>query len=75
MFFELHDVDKDDYLNRDELLQFSESMLWIFRDSPDDDEGRPLNAVSSFLRNAVDYSEVKEAEGSPEKYLSLASLR
>ncbi|KAI8142368.1 rab-GTPase-TBC domain-containing protein [Fennellomyces sp. T-0311] len=74
LFFELHDVDKDDYLNRDELLQFSESLLWIFRDTPDDDEGQHLNAVSSFLRNAFEYSEVKE-EGSQEKFLSLASLR
>ncbi|KAI9491137.1 rab-GTPase-TBC domain-containing protein [Zychaea mexicana] len=74
LFFELHDVDKDDYLNRDELLQFSETLLWVFRDQPDDDEGQHLHAVSTFLRNAFEYSEVKE-EGSQEKFLSLASLR
>ncbi|KAI9244300.1 rab-GTPase-TBC domain-containing protein [Phascolomyces articulosus] len=74
LFFELHDVDKDDYLNRDELLQFSETLLWIFRDTPDQDDGNHLNAVSTFLRNAFEYSEVKE-EGSQEKFLSLASLR
>ncbi|KAI7850156.1 rab-GTPase-TBC domain-containing protein [Circinella umbellata] len=74
LFFELHDVDKDDYLNRDELLQFSETLLWVFRDTADDDDGQHLGAVSSFLRNAFEYSEVKE-EGSEEKFLSLASLR
>ena len=67
-------MDKDDYLNRDELLQFSETLLWIFRDTSDDDDGQHLSAVSSFLRNAFEYSEVKE-EGSEEKFLSLASLR
>ena len=68
-------MDKDDYLNRDELLQFSETLLLIFRDTfDDDDDGQHLSAVSSFLRNAFEYSEVKE-EGSEEKFLSLASLR
>lgn len=69
MFFDLHDTDKDGYLNRDELLEFSESLLWIFRDKPDE----YLNAVSTFLRNAFEYSETKE--DSQDKFLSMASLR
>lgn len=69
LFFDLHDTDKDGYLNRDELLEFSESLLWIFRDKPDE----YLNAVSTFLRNAFEYSETKE--DSQDKFLSMASLR
>ncbi|KAI7876665.1 TBC-domain-containing protein [Lichtheimia hyalospora FSU 10163] len=69
LFFDLHDTDKDGYLNRDELLEFSESLLWIFRDMTDEH----LNSVSTFLRNAFEYSETKE--DSQDKFLSMASLR
>ncbi|KAI9311928.1 rab-GTPase-TBC domain-containing protein [Dichotomocladium elegans] len=72
LFFDLHDIDKDRYLNRDELLQFSETLLWIFRVMSDEH----LNAVSAFLRNAFEYAETKEDNPADEdKYVSLASLR
>ncbi|KAF7727879.1 hypothetical protein EC973_006878 [Apophysomyces ossiformis] len=70
LFFELHDVDQDGYLSKDELLQFSETLLWIFRNMQDETY---LNSVSAFLRQAFEYSEATEEE--KEKRLSLASLR
>ncbi|KAI9470070.1 MAG: rab-GTPase-TBC domain-containing protein [Benjaminiella poitrasii] len=69
LFFDLHDMDKDGYLNKDEIVQFSETLLWIFRNYTQDEDY--LNAVSTFLRNAFEYSETRNDE----PYLSLASLR
>ncbi|KAI9321860.1 rab-GTPase-TBC domain-containing protein [Dichotomocladium elegans] len=71
LFVELHDLDEDGYFNRDELLQFSESLLWILRDKHDD-EGY-LDSVSTFLREAFLYSETRADPH--ESYLSIASLR
>ncbi|CEP07863.1 hypothetical protein [Parasitella parasitica] len=68
LFFDLHDIDKDEYLNKDEVVQFSETLLWIFRNTQD---GNHLNAVSTFLHNAFEYAESRGED----KYLSLASLR
>ncbi|KAI9249878.1 rab-GTPase-TBC domain-containing protein [Sporodiniella umbellata] len=68
LFFKLHDVDKDGYLDNDEILQLSETLLWIFRHTNDEEH---LNSVSTFLQNAFEYSEAKNNN----KYLSLASLR
>lgn len=68
LFFKLHDVDEDGYLDKDEIVQLSETLLWIFRRTNDEEH---LNSVSTFLQNAFEYSETKEDN----KYLSLASLR
>ncbi|KAI7892057.1 rab-GTPase-TBC domain-containing protein [Mucor mucedo] len=68
LFFQLHDVDKDDYLNREEILQLSETLLWIFRNTSDEEH---LNSVSTFIHHAFEYSE-KRGE---DQFLSLASLR
>ncbi|GAN11449.1 TBC-domain-containing protein [Mucor ambiguus] len=68
LFFDLHDMDKDEHLNKDEVVQLSETLLWIFRNTQDEDH---LNAVSTFLHNAFEYSETK----GDDQYLSLASLR
>ncbi|KAI8637470.1 rab-GTPase-TBC domain-containing protein [Parasitella parasitica] len=68
LFFDLHDVDKDECLNKDEVVQFSETLLWIFRNTQDEHH---LNAVSTFLHNAFEYAESR----GDDKYLSLASLR
>jgi hypothetical protein len=68
LFFDLHDADHDEYLNKDEIVQLSETLLWIFR--KDQDEGH-LNAVSTFLHNAFEYSESRNNE----PYLSFDSLR
>ncbi|KAG2237622.1 hypothetical protein INT48_004525 [Thamnidium elegans] len=68
LFFQLHDVDKDDYLNKDEVLQLSETLLWIFRNTSGEEH---LNAVSTFLHHAFEYSETK----GDDQFLSLGSLR
>ncbi|KAK4517056.1 Phosphatidylglycerol/phosphatidylinositol transfer protein [Mucor velutinosus] len=68
LFFDLHDLDKDEYLNKDEVVQLSETLLWIFRNIQDEDH---LNAVSTFLHNAFEYSETR----GDDQYLSLGSLR
>ncbi|KAL7320859.1 GTPase activating protein (GAP) [Mucor circinelloides] len=68
LFFDLHDIDRDEYLNKDEVVQLSETLLWIFRNTQDEDH---LNAVSTFLHNAFEYSETR----GDDQYLSLASLR
>ncbi|KAI8341806.1 rab-GTPase-TBC domain-containing protein [Chlamydoabsidia padenii] len=74
LFFDIHDVDNDGLLNRDEVLELSETLLWIFRDISDEDH---LNSVSTFLHHAYEYSEPKESvpAGSSETYLSKESLR
>ncbi|KAI8969958.1 rab-GTPase-TBC domain-containing protein [Mycotypha africana] len=68
LFFDLHDIDQDGFLNKEEVVQLSETLLWIFRHSQAEDY---LNSVSTFLHNAFEYSEKK----GDEKLLSLASLR
>ncbi|KAI8384447.1 rab-GTPase-TBC domain-containing protein [Radiomyces spectabilis] len=73
LFFKLHDVDQDDHLSRDELLELSETLLWIFRRTVDETK---LSSVSTFLRHAFEYSEPKtDDDNSNERFLSLASLR
>ncbi|GAA5816203.1 hypothetical protein MFLAVUS_009729 [Mucor flavus] len=68
LFFQLHDVDKDDHLNKDEVLQLSETLLWIFRNTSGEEH---LSAVSTFLHHAFEYSETK----GDDQFLSLGSLR
>ncbi|KAI8367363.1 rab-GTPase-TBC domain-containing protein [Choanephora cucurbitarum] len=69
LFFTLHDCDKDGFLNKDEILQLSETLLWIFRLTQDEEH---LNAVSTFLHHAFEYAETKQ-DG--EQYLSAGSFR
>jgi hypothetical protein len=69
LFFNLHDIDNDGYLNKDEVLQSSETLLWIFRHTQDEDH---LNAVSLFLHHAYEYSETRDDD---DQYLSLGSFR
>ncbi|CAG8518956.1 15115_t:CDS:10 [Funneliformis mosseae] len=54
LFFNLHDSDKDGYLFKEEILQMSESFLFIFRNLPDDGH---LGSVSNFIKNAFEYTE------------------
>ncbi|KAI7865927.1 rab-GTPase-TBC domain-containing protein [Spinellus fusiger] len=73
LFYDLHDVDKDDYLSKDEVLEFSETLLWLFRNTPDEAH---LGSVSTFLHQAFEYSDLKkDSQQDTDKYLSLASLR
>ncbi|KAG8744610.1 hypothetical protein FRC10_009835 [Ceratobasidium sp. 414] len=53
-FFTLHDKDKDGMLTKDELLQLSESLLFIFRNEPGD---AYLGAVSRFMTNAFEFGD------------------
>ncbi|TIA97772.1 hypothetical protein E3P94_02774 [Wallemia ichthyophaga] len=53
-FFTLHDSDNDGYLTKDELVQLSESLLFIFRAEPGD---AYLGAVSKFMTNAFEYAD------------------
>lgn len=70
LFFKVHDSNQDGYLGREQVLQFSETLLWILRDTQDEEH---LDSVSEFLRCAFMYSENNaHCVG---KSLSLASLR
>lgn len=72
-FFSLHDSDKDGYLTKDEVLQLSETLLWLFREKG---EGEHLTGVSEFLKRAYEYLEAKpEQDNADDKYLSLGSCR
>ncbi|KAG0032732.1 hypothetical protein BGZ82_006433 [Podila clonocystis] len=63
LFFDMHDLNKDGTLSRDEILGMSESLLFIFRF---DDGDSYLGAISNFIRNAFEFAEkvdaVKKAE-------------
>ncbi|KAG8854425.1 hypothetical protein FRB96_007487 [Tulasnella sp. 330] len=52
--FDLHDKDRDGYLTKDEVLQLSESLLFIFRSERGD---AYLAAVSRFMTNAFEYGD------------------
>ncbi|KAG8940705.1 hypothetical protein FRC03_005157 [Tulasnella sp. 419] len=85
-FFNLHDKDKDGSLSKDEVLQLSESLLFIFRAERGDGY---LGAVSRFMTNAFEYGDAlleanaesdenaptPETISSTHPYLSLATFR
>ncbi|CAE6364637.1 unnamed protein product [Rhizoctonia solani] len=84
-FFTLHDKDKDGLLTKDELLQLSESLLFIFRNEPGD---AYLGAVSRFMTNAFEFGDAllpsplgtEDGAGTPTiaanvAYLNLATFR
>ncbi|KAL8283146.1 hypothetical protein RQP46_005924 [Phenoliferia psychrophenolica] len=52
--FSIHDKDLDGYLTKDEVLQLSESLLFIFRNEPGD---RYLGSVSNLMQNLFEYAE------------------
>ncbi|KAG9071125.1 hypothetical protein KI688_008668 [Linnemannia hyalina] len=57
LFFDMHDLNKDGTLNRDEILGMSESLLFIYRY---DDGDTYLPAISNFIRNAFEFAEKVE---------------
>ncbi|KAI8605096.1 rab-GTPase-TBC domain-containing protein [Dissophora ornata] len=64
LFFDMHDLDKNGTLSRDEILGMSESLLFIYRF---DDGDSYLGSISNFIRNAFEFAEKvdktpKEAE-------------
>ncbi|KAF8517918.1 rab-GTPase-TBC domain-containing protein [Hysterangium stoloniferum] len=88
-FFTLHDKNKDGFLTKDEVLQLSESLLFIFRYEHGD---AYLGAVSRFMTNAFEYGDemlqqashpLRTAEdissasevGTNQPYLNLATFR
>ncbi|GAA5922571.1 uncharacterized protein JCM15063_003347 [Sporobolomyces koalae] len=52
--FSIHDADRDGYLTKDEILQVSEVLLFIFRNEPGD---RYLGSVSNLIQNLFEYAE------------------
>ncbi|EFP78070.2 uncharacterized protein PGTG_04026 [Puccinia graminis f. sp. tritici CRL 75-36-700-3] len=63
-FFSLHDGDKDGYLTKDEVLQLSESLLFIFRNEPGD---HYLAAVSKLMQNSFEYADAMQKESLTKK--------
>ncbi|CAG8672834.1 4282_t:CDS:10 [Cetraspora pellucida] len=61
LFFNLHDSDKDGYLSKEEILQMSESFLFIFRFRKDDES---LGSVSNFTKIAFKSSIYSSSEKS-----------
>lgn len=57
LFFDMHDLNKDGTLSRDEILGMSESLLFIFRF---DDGDSYLSAISNFIRNSFEFAEKVE---------------
>ncbi|KAJ3100930.1 hypothetical protein HDU97_001814 [Phlyctochytrium planicorne] len=55
LFFEIHDSDKDGFLNKEELIQFSESLLFLLRR---EDGDKYLNSVSNVLQRAFELSKL-----------------
>ncbi|KAM0793168.1 hypothetical protein ACM66B_000642 [Microbotryomycetes sp. NB124-2] len=68
-FFAVHDSDGDGYLTKDEVLQVSESLLYIFRNEPGD---RYLGSVSNLLQNLFEYAESTKPEENPPLDVNLA---
>ncbi|GAA6062763.1 hypothetical protein JCM10212_005559 [Sporobolomyces blumeae] len=52
--FSIHDSDQDGYLTKDEILQVSEVLLFIFRNEPGD---RYLGSVSNLIQNLFEFGE------------------
>ncbi|GJJ11457.1 hypothetical protein Clacol_005690 [Clathrus columnatus] len=88
-FFNLHDKDKDGFMTKDEILQLSESLLFIFRHERGDGY---LGAVSRFMTHTFEYGDEMiqqpthplNASGTPidpaqigtnQPYLNLATFR
>ncbi|WVW78360.1 hypothetical protein I302_100314 [Kwoniella bestiolae CBS 10118] len=67
-FFELHDKDKDGFLTKDEVIQLSESLLFIFRNEPGDIY---LAAVSKFILNAYEFGDATAPEGSVDERIPI----
>ncbi|KAJ3188481.1 hypothetical protein HK101_009144 [Irineochytrium annulatum] len=60
LFFELHDEDKDSFLNKEEVIQFSESLLFLMRRMDGD---RYLNSVSNVLHRSFELNAKHAVEG------------
>ncbi|KAJ3411856.1 hypothetical protein HDV05_001645 [Chytridiales sp. JEL 0842] len=63
LFFKLHDVDADGHLNKEELIQVSESLLFLLRRQDGD---RYLNSVSGLLQHGFEMSKLYKKKASSE---------
>ncbi|GAA5980178.1 hypothetical protein JCM10908_001563 [Rhodotorula pacifica] len=80
--FGIYDSNHDGYLTKDEILQVSEALLYIFRNEPGD---RYLGSVSNLLQNLFEFAESTKptlpagsplTEDDPERpFLALATFR
>ncbi|KAG0056938.1 hypothetical protein BGZ83_002878 [Gryganskiella cystojenkinii] len=71
LFFDMHDLNKDGTLSRDEILGMSESLLFIFRY---DDGDSYLGAISNFIRNSFEFAEKVESKKDKDEEASLIDL-
>ncbi|KAJ3007930.1 hypothetical protein HKX48_008865 [Thoreauomyces humboldtii] len=63
LFFALHDADKDDTLVKEEIIQFSESMLFLLRHEEGD---KHLGAISGFLNRAFMLNKTDDSNAPPQ---------
>ncbi|SCZ90894.1 BZ3500_MvSof-1268-A1-R1_Chr1-3g02357 [Microbotryum saponariae] len=63
--FSIHDGDRDGHLTRDEALQVSESLLYIFRNEPGD---RYLGSVSNLIQNLFEFAESSAHQTAPDPH-------
>ncbi|RUP44863.1 hypothetical protein BC936DRAFT_148927 [Jimgerdemannia flammicorona] len=71
LFFNLHDTDKDGFMSKEDIVRMSETFLFLFRH--DDDVDRHLAAVSTFIKNAFEYSEKVEQSKEEEQIVPVLS--
>ncbi|SCV68775.1 BQ2448_896 [Microbotryum intermedium] len=67
--FSIHDADRDGHLTRDEALQVSESLLYIFRNEPGD---RYLGSVSNLIQNLFEFAESTAPQTAPDPHTGRA---
>ncbi|RKP05122.1 rab-GTPase-TBC domain-containing protein, partial [Thamnocephalis sphaerospora] len=72
LFFKLHDTDSDGLLTKQDVVNFTDSLLYVFRFER---EHHYLRSISTFLNHANEYSEPGCDTENGELRLSLPSLR
>ncbi|OZJ01929.1 hypothetical protein BZG36_04840, partial [Bifiguratus adelaidae] len=75
VFFDVHDIEHDGSLSKDEIVQVSETLLFLMRG--DDDQDDILASISGFINGAFQFSQSNEqkADGTNEHFnLSFASF-
>jgi Ca2+-binding EF-hand superfamily protein len=72
LFFRLHDADQDGYMDKQDIVNFTDSLLYLFRFERNH---HYLRSISMFLNHANEYAD-KTEDGDPDNImLSLPSLR
>ncbi|KAJ3281820.1 hypothetical protein HK104_011257, partial [Borealophlyctis nickersoniae] len=73
-FFELHDNDNDGNLSKEEVIQLSESLLFLFR-REDNDRDQYLGSVSGLLNRAFTANAATQASPDEEFKIALPTFR